>query len=102
MKLYMNEQNRVTSEPPASTQTYSNDQQLAAMARQQAIQEATLREQKRIQELEAVLRGMQLGIDIINGSTASSSSGPTAQTYTINGRIIKSTTAGSVTNCFWR
>ena len=102
MKLYMNKQNRVTSEPPASTQTYSNDQPLAAMARQQAFQEATLREQKRIQELEADLRGMQLGIDIINGPTASSSSGPTAQTYTINGRIIKSTTAGSVTNCFWR
>ena len=102
MKLYMNEQNQGASKAPASTQSSSNDQQLAAIARQQAIQEATLKEQKRIQELEASLRMMQFGIDLMNGTTSSSSSAPTTQTktYTINGQIINCTTTGSVTNCF--
>ena len=107
MKLYMNEQNQVMNEqnqgaskPPASTQTSSNDQQLAAIARQQAIQEATLKEQKRIQELEASLRMMQFGIDLMNGtSTPRRPSQTHSQTYSINGQIIRCTTTGSITTC---
>ena len=100
MKLYMNEQNQGASKPPASTQTSSNDQQLAAIARQQAIQEATIKEQKRIQELEASLRMMQFGIDLMNGtSTPRRSSKTHSQTYSINGQIIRCTTTGSITTC---
>jgi hypothetical protein len=98
MKLYMNEQNQDV----ANAITSSNNQQTAALARQQAVQEATLKEQKRIRELEAALRGVQIGIGIMNGTTSSSNSAPTTQThtYTINGQIINCTTTGSVTNCF--
>ena len=97
MKLYMNEQNQGASAPPARTDTSSSDQQLAAIARQQAIQEATIKEQKRIQELEASLRMMQFGIDLMNGtSTPRRSSQTQTQTYSINGQIIRCTTTGSV------
>ena len=98
MKLYMNEQNQGT----ANAVTSSNNQQTATLARQQAIQEATTKEQKRIQELEASLRMMQFGIDLMNGTTSNSSNVPKTQThtYTINGQIINCTTTGSVTNCF--
>ena len=98
MKLYMNEQNQGVG----NAVTSSNSQQTAALARQQAVQEATLKEQKRIRELEAALRGVQIGIGIMNGTTSSSSSAPKTQTqtYTINGQIINCTTTGSVTNCF--
>ena len=100
MKLYMNEQSQVASEPPASTQTSSSDQQLAAIARQQAIQEATIKEQKRIQELEASLRMMQFGIDLMNRtSTPRRPSQTHSQTYSINGQIIRCTTTGSITTC---
>ena len=95
MKLYMNEQNQGV----ADAFTSSNSQQTAALARQQAIQEATFIEQKRIQELKASLRMMQFGIDLMNGTTSSSSSAPKTHTYTTNGQIINCTTAGSVTNC---
>ena len=100
MKLFMNEQHQGARKPPASTQTSSNDQQLAAIARQQAIQEATIKEQKRIQELEASLRMMQFGIDLMNGtSTPRRSSKTHSQTYSINGQIIRCTTTGSITTC---
>ena len=96
MKLYMNEQNQGT----AKAVTSSNNQQTAALARQQAIQEATNREQKRIQELEASLRMMQFGIDLMNGTTSSPTPSKThSQTYSINGQIIRCTTTGSITTC---
>ena len=96
MKLYMNEQNQGT----ANAVTSSNNQQTAAVARQQAIQEATLKEQERIRQLEAALRGMQVGIDMMNGTTSSNTPSKThTQTYTINGQIINCTTTGSFTNC---
>ena len=96
MKLYMNEQNQGT----ANAVTSSNNQQTAALARQQAIQEATLKEQKRIQELEASLRMMQFGIDLMNGTTSSPTPSKThSQTYSINGQIIRCTTTGSITTC---
>ena len=70
------------------------------LARQQAIQEATLKEQKRIQELEASLRMMQFGIDLMNGTTSSPTPSKThSQTYSINGQIIRCTTTGSITTC---
>ncbi len=93
MKLYMNEQNKGVVES-------SSNQQTAAVARQQAIQEATLKEQKRIQELEASLRMMQFGIDLMNGTTSSPTPSKThSQTYNINGQIIRCTTTGSITTC---
>ena len=96
MKLYMNEQNQGT----AKAVTSSNKQQTAALARQQAIQEATNKEQKRIQELEASLRMMQFGIDLMNGTTSSPTPSKThSQTYNINGQIIRCTTTGSITTC---
>ena len=96
MKLYMNEQNQGT----ARAVTSSNNQQTAALARQQAIQEATNKEQKRIQELEASLRMMQFGIDLMNGTTSSPAPSQThSQTYNINGQIIRCTTTGSITTC---
>ena len=83
-----------------SSATLSNNQQTAALARQQAIQEATLKEQKRIQELEASLRMMQFGIDLMNGTTSSPTPSKThSQTYNINGQIIRCTTTGSITTC---
>ena len=97
MKLYMNEQNQGT----AKAVTSSLNQQTAALARQQAIQEATLKEQQRIQELEASLRMMQIGIDLMNGTTSSPTPSKThSQTYNINGQIINCTTTGSFTNCY--
>ena len=96
MKLYMNEQNQGV----ANAVTSSNNQQTAALARQQAIQEATNKEQKRIQELEASLRMMQFGIDLMNGTTSSPTPSKThSQTYNINGQIIRCTTTGSITTC---
>ena len=96
MKLYMNEQNQGT----AKAVTSSNTQQTPALARQQAIQEATLKEQKRIQELEASLRVMQFGIDLMNGTTSSPTPSKThSQSYSINGQIIRCTTTGSITTC---
>ena len=96
MKLYMNEQNQGTEKAITS----SNNQQTAALARQQAIQEATLKEQERIQELEASLRMMQFGIDLMNGTTSSPAPSKThSQTYSINGQIIRCTTTGSITTC---
>ena len=96
MKLFMNEQNQGT----AKAVTSSNNQQTAALARQQAIQEATLKEQKRIQELEASLRMMQFGIDLMNGTTSSPTPSKThSQTQKINGQIIRCTTTGSITTC---
>jgi len=97
MKLYMNEQNQGA----ANAVTSSNNQQTAAVVRQQAIQEATIKEQERIRQLEAALRGMQIGIDMMNGTTSSSTRSQThSQTYNINGQIIRCTTTGSITNCF--
>ncbi len=96
MKLYVNEQNQAT----AKAVTSSNNQQTAALARQQAVQEATMKEQKRIQELEASLRMMQFGIDVMNGtSTPRRSSQTHSQTYSINSQIIRCTTTGSITTC---
>ena len=96
MKLYMNEQNQGT----ANAVTSSNNQQVEALARQQAIQEATIKEQERIRQLEAALRGMQIGIDMMNGTTSSSTRSQThSQTYNINGQIIRCTTTGSITTC---
>ena len=96
MKLFMNEQSQGT----VKAATSSNNQQTAALARQQAIQEATLKEEKRIQELEASLRMMQFGIDLMNGtSTPRRSSQTHSQTYSINGQIIRCTTIGSITTC---
>ena len=96
MKLFMNEQNQGT----ANAVTSSNNQQTAALARQQAIQEATIKEQKRIQELKASLRMMQFGVDLMNGTTSSPTPSKThSQTYSINGQIIRCTTTGSITTC---
>ena len=96
MKLYMNEQNQGT----ANAVTSSNNQQTATVARQQAIQEATIKEQERIRQLEAALRGMQVGIDMMNGTTSSPTPSKThSQTYNINGQIIRCTTTGSITTC---
>ncbi len=96
MKLFMNEQNQGT----ANAVTSSNNQQTAALARQQAIQEATIKEQKRIQELKASLRMMQFGVDLMNGTTSSPTPSKThSQTYNINGQIIRCTTTGSITTC---
>lgn len=96
MKLYMNEQNQGT----ANAVTSSNNQQTAALARQQAIQEATIKEQERIRQLEAALRGVQAGIEIMTGtSTPRRSSQTHSQTYNINGQIIRCTTTGSITTC---
>ena len=96
MKLYMNEQNQGT----ANAITSSNNQQTAALARQQAIQEATIKEQERIRQLEAALRGVQAGIEIMTGtSTTRRSSQTHSQTYNINGQIIRCTTTGSITTC---
>ena len=80
--------------------TSSNNQQKAAVVRQQAIQEATIKEQECIRQLEAALRGMQIGIDMMNGTTSSSTRSQThTQTYNINGQIIRCTTTGSITIC---
>ena len=96
MKLYMNEQSQGT----VKAATSSNNQQTAALTRQQAIQEATIKEQKRIQELEASLRMMQFGIDLMNGTTSSPTPSKThSQTYNINGQIIRCTTTDSITTC---
>ena len=95
-KLYMNEQNQGT----ANAVTSSNKQQTAAVARQQAIQETTIQEQERIRQLEAALRGMQVGIDMMNGTSSSSTRSKThSQTYNINRQIIRCTTTGSITTC---
>ena len=56
IKLYINEHSQGARKLPASTQITLSDQQLAVIALRQAIQEATLKEHKRIQELEASLR----------------------------------------------
>ena len=71
------------------------------IARQQAIQEATLKEQERIQELEASLRVMQFAIDLMDGTPAPSRSSKTyTQTYTIDGQLSYCTTTGSFTKCY--
>lgn len=97
MKLYMNEQH----EGVTRTSSRPNAEQAATLARQQAIQEATLKEQKRIKNLEASLKMMQFGVNLMNGTTSQTTTSKThSQTYTINGQIIVCTTTGLVTTCF--
>ena len=88
MKLYMNEQGKGSTTTPANT------------ARKQAIATARQREQKRIQDLEASLRLMQIGADLMTGKRSTPTQSKTyTQTYNINGQIISCTTTGSITTC---
>ena len=103
MKLYINEQNQMNqqSQTMASDPTASRNQQASALARQQAIQEAILKEQERVRRMEQSMKLIELGTGIATGSLGGRST-PKMQshTYTINGQIINCTTTGSITNCF--
>lgn len=82
--------------PPSTTSNSS-----ALVIRQQAIQEAKLKEQKRIADMEANLRLIELGAGLMSGgATKSPTKKSRTQTYTINGQIITCHTTGSITNCF--
>lgn len=116
MQLYINEQNQATSSQ-ALTQKRGQRQadleqqkraqeallasQRQEIARQEAIQEAILKEQERVRRMEQSMKLIELGTGIATGSLGARST-PKMQshTYTINGQIINCTTTGSVTNCF--
>lgn len=98
MQLYISEQNQngwtLADGPSAGTR--DND-----LSRQEAIQEAILKEQERVRRMEQSMRLIELGTDIATGSIGGSpNSTMQSHTYTINGQIINCTTTGSVTNCF--
>lgn len=116
MQLYINEQNQATSSQASAQQRdqrQANSEQqkrvqealLASqrqqLARQEAIQEAILKEQERVRRMEQSMKLIELGTGIATGSLGgSSTSNMQSHTYTINGQIINCTTTGSVTNCF--
>ena len=69
--------------------------------REQAIQEAKLREQTRIANMEANLRLIELGAGLMSGGAKKPSAKKTqSQTYYINGQRITCNTAGNITNCY--
>jgi len=115
MQLYINEQNQATAsqvtEQQRDEQQAVLDQQqreqkalLASqrqqLARQEAIQEAILKEQDRVRRMEQSMKLIELGTGIATGSLGGRST-PKMQshTYTINGQIINCTTTGSSTDC---
>ena len=98
MQLYISEQNpngwTLADGPSAGAR--DND-----LSRQEAIQEAILKEQERVRRMEQSMKLIELGTGIATGSLGGRST-PKMQshTYTINGQIINCATTGSSTNCF--
>ncbi len=115
MQLYINEQKQATTSQVTEQQ---RDEQQAVLdqqqreqeallarqkrqlARQEAIEEAILREQERARHWERSMKLIELGTGIATGSLGGRST-PRMQshTYTINGQIINCTTTGSSTDC---
>ena len=107
MQLYMNEQNQNNNIVTARDNEQQNSEQKALLARQrqqlarqEAIQEAILKEQERVRRMEQSMKLIELGTGIATGSFGGRST-PRMQshTYTINGQIINCTTTGSSTDC---
>ena len=108
MQLYMNEQNQninmATSDDGEQQKTEQKallERQRQQLARQEAIQEAILKEQERVRRMEQSMKLIELGTGIATGSLGGRST-PKMQshTYTINGQIINCTTTGSSTDCY--
>ena len=77
------------------------NQQASALARQQAVQEAILKEQERVRRMEQSMKLIELGTGIATGSLFGRPTPKTeSHTYTINGQIINCTTTGSSTDCY--
>lgn len=116
MQLYINEQNQATASQVTEQQRKEQQavldqqqreqeallaRQKQQLARQEAIEEAILREQERARHWERSMKLIELGTGIATGSLGGRST-PRMQshTYTINGQIINCTTTGSSTNCY--
>ena len=116
MQLYINEQNQATASQVTEQQRKEQQavldqqkreqkallaRQRQQLARQEAVQEAILREQERARNWEQSMKLIELGTGIATGSLGGRST-PKMQshTYTINGQIINCTTTGSSTNCY--
>lgn len=116
MKLFISEQQAKLSESSSpkqsnsanaasssKTQSVNQGAEVIARQRQLAILEAQLQEQERIQKLEASLKLMEFGVNLMTGNVGAGSTPSRqhhTQTYTINGQIITCNTTGSITNCF--
>lgn len=94
----------IAAESQAARSAFHTEQTVratAAQVREQAIQEAKLKERKRIADMEANLRLIELGTSLMTGSaTKSPTKKNRTHTYTINGQLITCHTTGSITNCF--
>ena len=86
----------------AAPRSTPDSEQIAVLDRQQAIAEATLREQRRTQQLQANMRMMQFGLDVMNGGAQRATNSPrrSTHTYSIGGQLINCSTLGTITSCF--
>jgi len=100
MRIYLEDQKQ--SVAAGSSDSEADRAALEAqIARQEAVQEAILREQERVRNWEQSMKLIEIGTGIATGSLGGRST-PKMQshTYTINGQIINCTTTGSSTDCY--
>lgn len=84
-----------------SSESTSSREKSLVLAREQAIQEAKTKEQKRIADMEANIRLIELGTILMTGNTAN----PVVKksrthTYFINGHSVTCNTIGKITTCY--
>jgi hypothetical protein len=84
-----------------SSESTSSREKSLVLAREQAIQEAKIKEQKRIADMEANIRLIELGTILMTGNTAN----PVVKksrthTYFINGHSVTCNTIGKITTCY--